>query len=120
MQEIARQPSRMRMLKTVFCLSFFVSFVSFVVSPAFGAGAWSTYRGNSERTGNTDGLAGPKNPAVLWAFKHPESYLASPVPLGKQVFISGLGGFNVSTFYSLAIDPKAPKRDLWSKSTPFL
>ena len=31
---------------------------------------WTTYRGNAQRTGNTDGKPGPASPAVLWV--HPE------------------------------------------------
>src|SRR5205823_5142148 len=45
---------------------------------------------------------------------------ASPTPAGDRLFISGLGAFNVSTFYSLAVDPKADPRVQWTKTTPFL
>ncbi len=81
---------------------------------------WSMYRGNTERTGNTDGKAGPAHPAVLWAQLSKEHFIASPTPDGDRLFITGLGAFNVSTFYSLAIDPKASPRTVWSKTTPFL
>ena len=78
------------------------------------------YRGNAQRTGNTDGKAGPTNPAVLWVLPSKEHFVASPTPAGDRIFISGLGPFNVSTFYSLAADPKADPRVQWTKTTPFL
>ena len=49
-----------------------------------------------------------------------EHFVASPVPAGDRVYISGLGPFNVPTFYALALDPKAAQRVAWSKSTPAL
>src|SRR5262249_10448093 len=67
---------------------------------------WATYRGNSQRTGNTDNIAGPKTPKVLWALKSQEHFIAAPVPFGERVYIAGLGAFNVSTFHALALDPK--------------
>jgi outer membrane protein assembly factor BamB len=93
-----------------------------LISVTCPAHAWSTYRGNPQRTGNTDGVAGPAKPAVLWVHRSQEHFIASPVPLGDQLFVSGLGAFNVSAFYCMTTDPKAAadKRVLWSKSTPFL
>ena len=89
--------------------------------PAVAAeSGWTTYRGNPQRTGNTDGKAGPANPAVLWVMPSKEHFVASPTPAGDRVFITGLGPFNVSTFYCLAADPKADPRVLWTKTTPFL
>lgn len=81
---------------------------------------WATYRGNPQRTGNTDGKAGPASPKVLWAYKAKEHFLASPVPVGDRLFISGLGAFNVASFVCLSSDPKASKRVLWTKSAPYL
>src|SRR5262249_33076765 len=81
---------------------------------------WSTYRGNPQRTGNTDGVAGPAAPKVLWKFDAREHFVAAPVPHGGAVYASGLGGFNVPTLWGLAADPKAPRRPLWSKSVPYL
>ena len=81
---------------------------------------WSTYRGNLQRTANTDNVAGPATPKVLWTFKSQEHFIAAPVPQDDHVFISGLGAFNVSTFYCLAADPRAGQRVAWSKSTPYL
>src|SRR5262249_44454605 len=81
---------------------------------------WSTYRGNLQRTGNTDNVAGPAAPKVLWVHKSTEHFIAAPVPAGDRVYVSGLGAFNVSTFAALAIDPKATQRVIWSKTTPYL
>ena len=87
-----------------------------LVLPAAAIEPWATYRGNSQRTGNTDGPAGPAKPVVLWVHKSQDHFIAAPVPLGNRFFISGLGAFNPSTFSSLAADPKADKRIVWSKS----
>jgi outer membrane protein assembly factor BamB len=81
---------------------------------------WATYRGNPQRTGNTDGKAGPSSPKILWALKSTDHYIASPVPAGDRLFVSGLGAFNVASFACLSTDAKAPKRSLWTKSTPYL
>lgn len=99
-----------------------ISSTLLLISVACPAQAWTTYRGNPQRTGNTDGVAGPTKPAVLWVHRSQEHFIASPVPLGDQLFVSGLGAFNVSAFYCMTTDPKAAadKRVLWSKSTPFL
>jgi outer membrane protein assembly factor BamB len=83
-------------------------------------GPWATYRGNPQRTGNTDNQPGPAAPKVLWVMPSRDHFIASPVPHGDHLYISGLGAFNVSTFYCLSTEPKAAKRILWSKSTPFL
>lgn len=92
-----------------------------LVLPAAAIEPWATYRGNSQRTGNTDNTAGPKTkPRVLWALKSREHYIASPVPTGDRLFVSSLGAFNVANFACLSTDPKAAKRVLWSKSTPYL
>jgi outer membrane protein assembly factor BamB len=84
------------------------------------AADWPTYRGNAQRTGNADGLAGPVSPRVLWVHRSQEHFIASPVPAGEQVLLSGLGGFNVPTLYSFAVEAKAARRVLWSKTTPLL
>jgi outer membrane protein assembly factor BamB len=91
-----------------------------VLNSAVGAEPWSTFRGNPQRTGNTDGRPGPAQPKVLWALKSPEHFVASPVVFGDRLFIAGLGAFNASSFHCLAVDPKAAQRTLWTKSAPFL
>jgi outer membrane protein assembly factor BamB len=89
-------------------------------SPLLGAEPWSTYRGNIQRTGNTDKIGGPANPKVLWVHKSQEHYVAALVPDGDMLFLSGLGAFNVSTFCEFTTEPKAGQRALWTKSTPYL
>ncbi|MFN4260057.1 MAG: PQQ-binding-like beta-propeller repeat protein [Gemmataceae bacterium] len=81
---------------------------------------WSTYRGNPQRTGNTDGIAGPTAPQLLWAWRSKEHFIAAPVPQGDRLYVSGLGAFNVAHFTYLNTDPKASQRVLWTKSTPYL
>jgi outer membrane protein assembly factor BamB len=81
---------------------------------------WSTYRGNLQRTGNTDGVAGPSTPKVLWVHRSQDHFIAAPVPAVDRVYVSGLGAFNVSTFAALSVDPKAAQRVSWSKTTPYL
>src|SRR3954454_4189429 len=81
---------------------------------------WATYRGNDQRTGNTDGKAGPLKPKLLWVLKSKEHFIASPVPHGKHLFVSSLGAFNVAHFSCLTTEPKADKRVVWSKTTPYL
>src|SRR5262249_32611549 len=81
---------------------------------------WATYRGNLQRTGNTDNLPGPAAPKVLWALKSQEHFIAAPVPHGDRVYVAGLGAFNVSFFHCLRADPKAGERIEWSKTTPLL
>ncbi len=88
------------------------------VAPA--AEPWSTYRGNAQRTGSTDGQPGPAHPRVLWAFRSSEHFVAAPVPDGNRLLLAGLGAFNVSTFHCFTTDPKAAQREAWSKTTPFL
>ena len=81
---------------------------------------WTTYRGNPARTGNSDGKAGPAAPKVLWVFRSNENFIASPVPAGDRLYLSGLGAFNVPTFYALHLDAKGDKQVAWSKTQPLL
>ncbi|MCI0642473.1 MAG: PQQ-binding-like beta-propeller repeat protein [Gemmataceae bacterium] len=81
---------------------------------------WATYRGNMQRTGNTDGIGGPAAPKILWAIPSKDHYIAAPVPAGDRLLVSGLGAFNVGQFACLSIDPKISERLLWSKTTPAL
>src|SRR5437764_918756 len=83
------------------------------VAPAGAVDPWCTYRGNEQRTGNTDGIAGPKQPKVLWVVKSNDHYIASPVPWQNRLYISGLGSFNVAHFICLSTDPDAKERTLW-------
>lgn len=88
--------------------------------PNSARGDWLTHRGNPQRTGAADDLVGPKSPKVLWVHKTREHFVASPVPGGKAIYVSGLGAFNTARFDALAADPAAAKRILWTKSAPLL
>ena len=55
---------------------------------------WATYRGNPQRTGNTDNVAGPEKPAILWSVKSTDHFIASPVPVKDSVYVAGVGAFN--------------------------
>src|SRR5947209_20611515 len=91
---------RRRSARAVVGALFFVSAAYLVVARSALAGeAWATYRGNPQRTGTTDGGAGPSKPKVLWVLRSQEHFVASPVPAGGRVYVSGLGAFNVATFY---------------------
>lgn len=88
--------------------------------PLYAVEPWATYRGNPQRTGNTDGNGNLVAPKILWAYKTTDNYIASPVPLGDSLFVSGLGAFNVGNFACLNNDPGAQKRVRWAKTTPLL
>jgi outer membrane protein assembly factor BamB len=85
-----------------------------------GQTPWSTYRGNPQRTGNTDQKAGPGAPKVLWVYKTQDHFVGAPLPQDDRVLFTGLGAFNVSTLYTFATDPKASERILWKKTAPYL
>jgi outer membrane protein assembly factor BamB len=107
-------------VRRISLLSLLLCALASLREPSSAAEPWATYRGNAERTGCTDGKAGPAAPKVLWALPSQEHFIAAPVPSADRVFVSGLGAFNVSTFRALATDLKAAERVAWSKSTPFL
>lgn len=105
-----------------FTVSLCVSLCSlcvFVVS-GFSAEPWATYRGNPQRTGNTDGKAGPEAPAVLWVVKSPDHFIAAPVPVKDGVYLSGLGAFNRPTIALFPLAAKTPPQPTWTKSAPYL
>ncbi|HTU16543.1 MAG TPA: PQQ-binding-like beta-propeller repeat protein [Gemmataceae bacterium] len=88
-------------------------------SSSFAAEPTSTYRSDPQRTGS-DGLPGPASPKVLWSWKSTNHFIAAPVAHKDQLFVSGLGGFNVPVLTCLNIDPKASDRVAWNKTTPYL
>jgi outer membrane protein assembly factor BamB len=90
------------------------------VSSLQAAEAWSTYRGNIQRTAHTDKTPGPVNPKVLWVHKSQEHFVAALVPDGDKLLLSSLGAFNASAFYEFTTDPKADKRALWTKTIEYL
>jgi outer membrane protein assembly factor BamB len=107
-------------LRAVFFLSCLLCALASLREPSFAAEPWATYRGNAERTGCTDGKAGPASPKVLWALKSTDHFVAVPVASGDRVYVSGLGAFNVAMFRALATDPRVAERTAWTKTTPYL
>ena len=104
-------------MQIVLCFSFLCAFASLrETSSLFAAEPWSTYRGNTQRTANTDNKAGPEAPKILWVHKSQEHFVASIVPDGDKLFLSGLGAFNVSNFHELSADPKALSQPSVSES----
>lgn len=104
---------RTRLAVVVCCLA-----IGSIASVA--AEPWTTYRGDSGRTANPGGQPGPAAPKVLWVLKSQDHFIASPVPAGKHLFVSTLGGFNQANFSCLSTDPKAAQRTMWSKTAPCL
>ncbi len=89
--------------------SIFVLLFLATAAPAADPAPWATYRGNPQRTGNTDGQPGPAAPALLWSVKSQDHFIASPVPVAAdKLYVSGLGGFNrpVVSLFPLAKGPK--------------
>lgn len=83
-------------------------------------GPWATYRGNPQRTGNTDNLPGPSTPAVQWIVKSTDHFLAAPVPVKESIYISGLGAFNRPTISLFPFAAKSTPQPTWTKSSPYL
>jgi outer membrane protein assembly factor BamB len=83
-------------------------------------GPWATYRGNPQRTGNTDGIAGPEKPAVLWAVKSTDHFLAAPVPVRDGIYVAGIGAFNRPSVHLYPLAAKNPPVAEWTKSAPYL
>jgi len=81
---------------------------------------WGTYRGNPQRTGNTDNQPGPRQPAVLWMHKSQEHFVAAPVPVGNAVYVSGIGAFNRPSIHLFALAGANPPPLRWGKSAPYL
>ncbi|MCS6866050.1 MAG: PQQ-binding-like beta-propeller repeat protein [Gemmataceae bacterium] len=81
---------------------------------------WATYRGNPQRTGNTDGQAGPEKPGVLWSVKSQDHFLAAPVPVREGVYIAGVGAFNRPSVAVFPLAAKNPPVPSWTKSAPYL
>lgn len=90
-----------------------------LASVSFAAESMSTYRGDPQRTGG-DGKAGPAAPKVLWSWRSTNHFIAAPVAYKDQLFVSGLGGFNVPVLTCLNVDKTEADRVAWSKTTPYL
>lgn len=81
-------------------------------------GPWATYRGNPQRTANTDGKPGPDKPAVLWATASQDHFIAALVPVGDTLVTLSFGAFNKP---SVALLPRSDgKKPVWTKSSPTL
>ena len=78
-------------LRSIVALALLCGLAGRDVSSGCAAEPWSTYRGNPQRTANTDGRPGPAAPRVLWVYKSQDNFVAAPVPDGDRVFVSGLG-----------------------------
>jgi len=87
---------------------------------ADAAEPWATYRGNPQRTGNTDGQAGPSKPDVQWIYKSQDHFIASPVPSGESLLVSNLGAFNRPSLLALPLVPKKIVEPTWVRSSPYL
>ncbi len=82
---------------------------------------WATYRGNAQRTGCTDGKPGPAKPEVVWVHKSADHFIASPVPVGDRLYVSGIAGFgNVPSVLMLETSLMPKQRTAWSKTAPVL
>ncbi len=93
-----------------------------VATPALAADPWSTYRGNPQRTGNTDGKPGPTKPAILWVHKSNAHCIGAPVPVGERLYLgvlAGLGG-TAGEVWGLDVSPRSMQRVAWSKGQPLL
>jgi outer membrane protein assembly factor BamB len=90
------------------------------IARAADPGPWATYRGNPQRTGNTDYLPGPNAPAVLWVVKSTDHFLAAPVPVKDSIYISGVGAFNRPSISLFPFASKSPPQPIWTKSAPYL
>ena len=93
-----------------------------VLWPARAADAldWPTARAGAQRTGNLDGHPGPAMPAVLWAHRAQEHYVASPVPGDDVLYVPGLGAFNTGLLHCLSAAPGVPRRVAWTKAAPYV
>lgn len=89
-------------------------------SSAAEPGPWATHRGNPQRTGNTDGIAGPDKPAVLWVLKSKDHYIAAPVPVKDGIYLSGIGAFNRPQIGLYPLENKTPPLATWTKGPPYL
>ncbi len=72
------------------------------------------------RTGNTDGEAGPTTPAVLWAYKSQEHFIASPVPSSETVVFSSLGAFNRPNMIAIPVAARMAAEPTWTRTSPYL
>lgn len=110
----------MKNFTATLCVSLCLLCVLVVNGFAAEPAAWGTYRGNAQRTGNTDNAPGPEKPAVLWAVKSKDHFVAAPVPVKDGVYLSGLGAFNRPFSAVFPLAPKTPGQTPWTKEPPYL
>ncbi len=91
-----------------------------LASAASAVEPWGTYRGNPQRTGNTDNEAGPEKPVLLWAIKSQDQFVAAPVPVQNGVYLAGFGAFNRPVISVFPFAGGTPPQPVWSKSAPYL
>src|SRR6516162_1876497 len=65
-------PTRAAPLRSV---SLIVALITATTASAQTVEPWATYRGNLQRTGNTDGKPGPRDPKILWVLKSKDHYV---------------------------------------------
>src|SRR5262245_44812037 len=110
----------MKTLNVSLCVSLCVLCAFVVKSAAAEPGPWGTYRGNPQRTGNTDGTPGPDKPAVLWVLKSKDHFIAAPVPVKDSIYLSGVGAFNRPMVGLYPLAAKTPPQPTWTKGPPYL
>src|SRR5438445_10607054 len=96
------------------CVSLCALCVFVVNACAADRGPWATDRGNPQRTGNTDGMAGPATPAILWSVKSTDHFIASAVPVRDGVYVAGIGAFNRPSAHLFPLAAKNPPAPVWT------
>lgn len=81
---------------------------------------WPTFRGNNARTGAVQDKVFIEKPKVIWSYKAPEHFVATPVPAGDRLIIAGLGAFNAPQVRALSLDAQTADRVLFTKTSPLI
>src|SRR5258706_14382488 len=66
---------------------------------------WPMARGNAQRTGNVDGLAGPKSPKLLWGQESTDHFVSAPSPGDGMIFGPAVGTANNGGMSALSSEP---------------
>lgn len=103
-----------------YSLSFVLMVAAMFAAERAVAADWSTYRGNSARTGSLDDKSGPKQPKVLWTHQSEQNFVGAPAAAGQRIFVAALGKFNTGGFSALESSAQATKRIAWAKAPPTL
>src|SRR6266404_8586282 len=102
------------------CVVFPLCLCASVVMAFSSRADWPTARGNPQRSGCVDNKPGPASPSILWVYKSQDHFIASPVPAGDRLYVSGLGGFNTPTLLALHVEPIGIPAPHWTRSRPLL